>query len=359
MRNTLLIISLAALGLAGRAQEKSQPLMIGDDAPEFKVAHWLKNPSGLTLQAGEINVVEFWATWCGPCLANIPHLSKVAGESEGWGVQVFWISVLERKGVGFDSLRRFIAGPKGQTMHYIVGADDTTKFMSTQWLNATGHMGIPFAMVIDKKGKIAWMGHPVLIDRSLAKIVSGDWDLATARAQYLENIRLDAIDNSIIPAFNSYLTTQNFTQGLKAIDSLLLREPALKYRFYTAHYTFVCLLRTDGEKAVSFARATWAASDIPDWKGVSDMIEYMQSKHMQLPRSASLLGIDALLAQLEHYPWSMDFPATYDEIASLEFLVGDREKAAAYESKAIASADDGKHTSDQVEKYRNNLKKYL
>ena len=358
MKRIVFIVMMIA-AVRGYGQQGNNVLQVGDDAPAFKVAHWLKGDPGAGIERGKVNIVEFWATWCAPCLANVPHLSKLTEEYTPKGVKVFGISVFERKNVDYDSLKRFIAGPKGQGMHYIVGADDSTKYMAAHWPQATGQRGIPFAMVVDRNGKIAWMGHPAVIEKALGKIVSGNWDLKEQRKRFAEDRRLDSIDGSIITQFNTYTIPKNNTIGLAAIDSLLKKEPALKYRHYTAHYTFVFLVNTDPEKAVAFAREAWAANDFPEWKSVSDMVHYRHSKNAQLPPSVYILGADALQAQLDHYPWAMNAPDTYNEIASFRFLAGDRTKAVASEEKAIESAKkDPKFSAEQLAKYQENLTKY-
>src|SRR5262245_24875705 len=162
MKKIIFLFFLSLLAIVGSTQEMK--LLIGDDAPEFKVANWLKGNGGNGIEPGKVTIVEFWATWCGPCIGSFPHLSNVAEEYKSKGVNVFGISIDERKGVDFDSLKRFVAGSKGQNMHYTVGADDTLKYMSNNWKKATGQRGIPFAMIVDRKGKIAWMGHPMIID---------------------------------------------------------------------------------------------------------------------------------------------------------------------------------------------------
>jgi len=357
MRKAIITFFVASFTITGFAQNTK--LIVGDDAPKFSVAYWLKgNPGGI--EKGKVTIVEFWATWCAPCIGNFPHLSKVAEEYTAKGVNVFGISIDERKGVGLDSLQRFVAGPKGQKMHYTVGADDTLKYMSKNWKGATGQRGIPFAMIVDKNGKIAWMGHPMTIDKPLEQIVSGNWDLKVQRAKFIEDKRLDSIDVSIISNFNQYTKPERSGQGLLVLDSLLKKEPALKYREYTAHYTFVYLLNTNPEKAVAAARETWAHMDIPTWTRVSDMVAYTISKNMKMPTSVYVLGADALQEQIDHYPWAMDNAKTYDELADFYYHANDKEKAIAAENKAVEKAKETSAATDEklLADYTEKLNKY-
>ena len=49
--------------------------------------------------------------------------------------------------------------------------------MAKNWMTAAGQEGIPTAFIVNKEGKIAWIGHPMEMDKPLEKIVAGTWDL--------------------------------------------------------------------------------------------------------------------------------------------------------------------------------------
>ena len=52
--------------------------------------------------------------------------------------------------------------------------------MAKTWMEASGQNGIPTAFIVNKEGKIAWIGHPMEMERPLEKIIAGTWDLKTA-----------------------------------------------------------------------------------------------------------------------------------------------------------------------------------
>lgn len=314
-------------------------LKVGDKAPELKVGSWIKNGANLGIGEGEISVVEFWATWCAPCIANFPHLSEVANDFKDQGVKVFGISVLERKETSLKTIRELVSA-QGEKMDYNVGVDTDDKQMAENWLKAAGQRGIPYAIIVDGDGMIAWMGHPKDVEKPLEKMLGGTWDLEVEARKYAEAMKLKKIDgNEVISLLNPYMG-KNYSGALNVIDSILEKHPKLKYYPNTGHFTFVSLVRADQEKAVEFARTWWEKSVTPNWKSVSDIIIYSLNNSVELPQEIWILGAEALQAQLDNYPWAMDPAKTYSEMADLYSKAGDTIKAEEMKKRAISYLND-------------------
>ncbi len=121
---------------------------VGDKMPNLKVGTLYNNPYNLEMDdlKGFVVVVEFWATWCGPCKAAIPHLNKIHEKYKNDGVVMISLS-----DEGAEKVAPFI---KEMKMKYMVGDSSTSK-------NDFGVNGIPHAFLIDPKGIVRWRDHPM------------------------------------------------------------------------------------------------------------------------------------------------------------------------------------------------------
>ncbi len=124
---------------------------IGKAPPEVTAADWLNAPEGVTpsIEAfkGKVVVVEFWATWCGPCVAAIPHINEVIDRNSADGLVVMSLTDQPRNVVD-----KFIESRK-LTMKAIVGCKSNA-------VNEYGVTGIPQAFIIGRDGMLRWAGHP-------------------------------------------------------------------------------------------------------------------------------------------------------------------------------------------------------
>jgi thiol-disulfide isomerase/thioredoxin len=149
-------------------------LKVGDPAPKLQTGKWVQGDPVKSFEKGKAYIVEFWATWCPPCRASIPHLNEIYQKYKDKGLVVIGQNCSERDDSGVAAFVKKM----GDKMTYRVALDnkrsDPEGEMSKTWMEAAGQDGIPTAFVVNTKGIIAWIGHPMqLKDSVIQSALSG------------------------------------------------------------------------------------------------------------------------------------------------------------------------------------------
>jgi thiol-disulfide isomerase/thioredoxin len=150
----------------------------GDPAPKLYVSKWAQGEPVKEFQPGTVYLVEFWATWWTPCQEAMAHLNRLHHKYQDKGLVVIGQNVKEAAGA--TKVEPFIKH-MGDLVNYRVALDEgaTNRHsgkMLENWLFAA-EAGIPTAFIIDKKGKISFIGHPDEIDGELIEqVLAGTFD---------------------------------------------------------------------------------------------------------------------------------------------------------------------------------------
>ncbi len=169
---------------------KLPELFIGSKAPELQIAKYVKGDSVEQFENGKVYVVEFWATWCGPCIAAFPHLSELQKEHQD-SVQFIGVNVWERfpdQASRIAGIEEFVA-EQGDRMSYTVAVEEGSAMADT-WMRPAGQNGIPAAFIVDGTGTIAWVGHPMGMDAPLESVIAGEFDATDAIEEYKTQTRV-------------------------------------------------------------------------------------------------------------------------------------------------------------------------
>ena len=185
------LTAAAAVLLSTMAWAQTTTLTIGDKTPVFAPEGWAKGTPTPAFQKGKVYVVEFWATWCGPCIASFPHLSDMADKMKGKATFIS-VNTWDRNQEGEKAAKheghvarvaKFIKD-NASKMRYTIAFDDEKDTIATTWMRAAGRNGIPCAFIVNQDSKIAWIGHPMQMDKPLEEITSGSYDIAAAKTKF-------------------------------------------------------------------------------------------------------------------------------------------------------------------------------
>lgn len=185
------------------------PLSERSLAPDLKIEKWLKGTPVEKFQPGRIYIVEFWATWCGPCINGIPHLNALA-KKYGQDVTVIGVAASEHGNSSEEKrtkVEKFLE--RGEpAIDYVVAFDGSGE-MNKLWLEAAERFGIPTSFVVGRDGRLAFISHPAELDSEelgnpLEQIIGGTWLESTQFTQY----KAEAAEEKNVQATYQLLTNK-------------------------------------------------------------------------------------------------------------------------------------------------------
>lgn len=148
---------------------KSDKGKLGMTMPSLEKLQWVKG-GPVEFKKDKVYVIEFWATWCPPCRASIPHLTEVQKKFKDKNVTIVGISDEDTK-----TVKGFVE-KMGDKMDYAI-AVDADGSAGEGFMRAFGQNGIPTAFIVDRQGRIVWFGHPLAgMDSVLEKVAAGSFD---------------------------------------------------------------------------------------------------------------------------------------------------------------------------------------
>ena len=213
--------SSAAQAAAEAAEAQATPsspageLAIGDPNPGLRLAKFVKGDEVTAPLKDDVTVVEFWATWCGPCRAGMPHISELQRE---YGDKVRFIGVTREDE---DVVTKFLGSvaPGGKTWDEVIDyrlALDDGNWTNNAYMRAANQNGIPCAFIVGQDGIVEWIGHPGSIDQPLKQIVDGSWDRQAAVAEFKQQAMFDKYAQKL----NGMLRSGNFDAALSLLDEM-------------------------------------------------------------------------------------------------------------------------------------------
>lgn len=351
------LMFVAALACAASQAVLAAPgskLTIGDPAPMIQVKEFVKGTPVTGCEKGKLYVMEFWATWCGPCKVSIPHLTEL--QKKYPQVKFVGVSVWE---TDQTAVKPFVKG-MGDKMNYCIAMDTVPPgksgnegLMAKTWMTAAGQDGIPSAFIINKDSKIAWIGHPMTMEEPLKKIIAGNWDLNAEKAKIEkeqdQKIKMMALRQKLQKAVQS----GDPKQAVDVIDQAIAEDPAMEMQLGMTKFG---MLMKDPEQAATYGTHLVDKVYADNAMALNSIAwNLVDPAHAKPEPKLAALALKAI-QRADELTKSKD-PAISDTLGRAYFVMGDNAKALEAQERAVKLAKGTEFEKDpdiakRLEEYR-------
>jgi len=329
---------VAAAALTATAHAQSSSLSLGDQAPTLANTTWIQGEPVSHWQQGEVYVLDFWAPWCGPCIASMPHVNELHKKYKDDDVTVIGVSIWPRDNMTPTAQfveEHVVSEDANEKMLYSV-AEDINGATAKAFMDATGSRGIPTVMIIDQQGRLAWYGHPMDkdFDKSLEQVVAGNYNLEARAAEMRAKRELEAKAQPILAEANRAYGNADWDTVVAKLDELI----ALGYNADDMALSKIRILATQAGKPDE----AWKAGRAFVSGAARDNAEALNALAWFIVDAEGLASRDIDLAQTAAVRANQltndKDPGILDTLAHVHFAKGDRAKAVEVQKRAVANA---------------------
>ncbi len=162
-------------------------IKVGEKAPEINITHWIKNvPDDKTLNNKYI-VLEFWATWCGPCIAAVPHMNEIQNKFKN--NDLIFLSLTDEN---IEKVERTL---KRIDFKSTVVSDISKRTFIEFGNGKDGLVAYPLTVLIDNRGIIKWIGEPKQLSEELMKSFLADSETKSSSSKESDKNKIIEFDN--------------------------------------------------------------------------------------------------------------------------------------------------------------------
>jgi len=232
----LLLYAISCLSQDNDKQVSTPSFDVGSEVTTYPKVQWIKGDPITKFEKDKIYVVECWATWCGPCVAGIPHLNELAKKFAA-KIIVIGQNVWEEDK---SQVEKFVKEQNDGMSYRVAYSGGPGSDFANTWLKPAGVNGIPHAFVI-QDNKVVWKTNPYnFSEAAFQMLVDRKFTIAAAMVKSpLEKIR----------HIDSLRMARKYDEASTLMEAYLKENPESEMGFYTK----INLLADQGKDAEELA----------------------------------------------------------------------------------------------------------
>jgi thiol-disulfide isomerase/thioredoxin len=355
--NKSLLVLLTVTTTLFATWSSAQELTIGSNAPKLDVKEFVKGEPVKSFEKGKTYVVEFWATWCGPCRTSIPHLTKLQKQHKD--LTIIGVAVLEQDQIAVTDF----VEEMGDKMDYRVAIDKVPEggegdegAMVKTWMEPAEQPGIPFAVIVNGDGKVAWIGHPGEMDDTLEKVLTGKWDIAAEALKLKEIIaqrkKLEAKFKQLQTLLGKFESEGDPSELLKELDIAAKEIPDRADQFSMIKFHVLSNSKENVEQALTLGNKLLESELGEDSEILNNLAWMLVAPDREKKADAKLLKFALKAALKADNLEKREDASIADTLAKAYFDNGQLEKAIETQERVVELAEGTQLESDPGVKKR-------
>ncbi|MBI5364409.1 MAG: redoxin family protein [Planctomycetes bacterium] len=307
-------------------------LKVGDKAPALAIEKWVKGAPVASFEKGKVYMIEFWATWCGPCIASMPHITELQKKYKEQGFTVIGVTSVDKRGNALDKVEKMVADKGDAGMGYSV-AWDKERTTNAAFMQAAGQDGIPCSFLIDRDGNLAYIGHPARIDATLADVIANKHDIKALAAKFAAAKETEAKASAIQAEMNKAGRAKDWDKLIQLCDDLVKLDSEQFGGAAATKFKLLAVEKKDAPAALAYAKEVFAGFGKSDANVLNAIAWTLVDPENPLPQTDAALAIQLATRAVELT--ERKNAAILDTLARAHFAKGEVDKAIEIQTEAV------------------------